>query len=318
MGLRKVNARGIPGDLFSLIRIFVSRYDTVTRVFSLYIGKKRMSRVAIVTGANRGIGLASVRILLKKFNGIVYLTSRNRERGEQAVQSLNAEGLRPEFQVLDIGDDISVDNLRDFMVKRHGGLDVCIHNAGILFPKEDTTPYAERARATVKTNYFDAVKVCDTILPVMKSGGRFVILSASLSLIALQGCRKDVQKFFTSNDLTQDDLNAKMMEFVEKAQTGSPKEFGFDEHAYGMSKLGVNAFTRLTAKRVNDYGQNGILINCCCPGWVRTSMGGENAAFSPDQGAQIPVMLAMLPDSSSNSDPNGEFYRRRKIIRWYE
>lgn len=275
-----------------------------------------MTKVALVTGANRGIGLATIRILLNKFEGTVYLTSRNRKRGEEAVQSLNAEHLQPEFQVLDTGDDASLNNLRDYMVKSYGGVDIFIHNAAILIPKDDPTPYGERVRSTVKANYFDAVNVCKTFLPVMRSGGRYITVSSDLSLISLKDCREDVQAFFKSNDLTENDLNAKMKEFVDTAQTETHKEAGFNAHAYGMSKLGVNAFTRLMAKHVNDYGQKGILINCCCPGWVRTSMGGQNATYSPHQGAEIPVMLALLQEGGH--EPNGEFYKRRKLIRWYE
>ena len=87
-----------------------------------------------VTGSNKGIGFAAVRALCKQLdNGVVYLTSRNEERGKEAVAKLNKEGLKPQFHQLDIDDRTSVERLRDYLKKTYGGLDILINNAGIAF-----------------------------------------------------------------------------------------------------------------------------------------------------------------------------------------
>ncbi|EGW00854.1 Carbonyl reductase [NADPH] 3 [Cricetulus griseus] len=93
------------------------------------------SRVALVTGANKGIGFAITRELCRKFSGDVVLTARDgdEERGKAAVQQLQAEGLSPRFHQLDIDDLQSIRALRDFLLKEYGGLDVLINNAGIAF-----------------------------------------------------------------------------------------------------------------------------------------------------------------------------------------
>ena len=88
-------------------------------------------RIAIVTGANKGIGLAIVRSLCKKFTGDVYLTARDEGRGQEAVKLLNGEGLNPKFHQLDITSQESVDALKKFVVEKYGGVDVLVNNAGI-------------------------------------------------------------------------------------------------------------------------------------------------------------------------------------------
>ena len=89
-------------------------------------------RIAIVTGANKGIGLAIVRSLCKKFTGDVYLTARDEGRGQEAVKLLNGEGLNPKFHQLDITSQESVDALKKFVVEKYEGVDVLVNNAGKL------------------------------------------------------------------------------------------------------------------------------------------------------------------------------------------
>lgn len=91
------------------------------------------TRVALVTGANKGIGFAIVRALCRQFQGDVVLTARDEPRGRAAVQQLQAEGLSPLFHQLDIDDRQSIRALRDFLRKEYGGLDVLVNNAGIAF-----------------------------------------------------------------------------------------------------------------------------------------------------------------------------------------
>lgn len=90
-------------------------------------------KVALVTGANKGIGFAIVRALCKEYTGDVYLSSRDVGRGTAAVDSLKKEGLNPLFHQLDINDPNSVRTARDFFQEKYGGLDVLINNAGIAF-----------------------------------------------------------------------------------------------------------------------------------------------------------------------------------------
>lgn len=99
------------------------------------------TRVAVVTGSNKGIGLAIVQALCKQFSGDVYLTSRDVERGKEAVAKLQEDGLKPLFHQLDINDLQSIRILRDFLKEKYGGLDVLVNNAGIAFKGKTSTVF---------------------------------------------------------------------------------------------------------------------------------------------------------------------------------
>uniref|UniRef100_F7HSL7 Carbonyl reductase 1 n=1 Tax=Callithrix jacchus TaxID=9483 RepID=F7HSL7_CALJA len=128
-------------------------------------------QVALVTGGNKGIGLAIVRDLCRRFSGDVVLTARNVARGQAAVQQLQAEGLSPRFHQLDIDDLQSIRALRDFLRKEYGGLDVLVNNAGIAFKVADPTPFHIQAEVTMKTNFFGTRDVCTELLPLIKPHG---------------------------------------------------------------------------------------------------------------------------------------------------
>ncbi|VFV41762.1 carbonyl reductase, partial [Lynx pardinus] len=134
-------------------------------------------RVALVTGANKGIGFATVRNLCQQFFGDVFsgdvvLTARDEARGRAAVQQLQGEGLSPRFHLLDVDDLQSIRALRDFLRKEYGGLDVLVNNAGIALDIDDHTPLHIKAELTMKTNFFGTRNVCTELLPLMKPQGR--------------------------------------------------------------------------------------------------------------------------------------------------
>ena len=97
------------------------------------------TRVAVVTGGNKGIGLAIVRRMCKEFKGNVYLTARDDGRGREAVKLLEEEGLKPKYHQLDITSSASIENLRAYLQDKYGGLDVLINNAAIAFEFNSTS-----------------------------------------------------------------------------------------------------------------------------------------------------------------------------------
>uniref|UniRef100_A0A452Q8C2 Carbonyl reductase 1 n=1 Tax=Ursus americanus TaxID=9643 RepID=A0A452Q8C2_URSAM len=141
-------------------------------------------RVALVTGANKGIGFAITRDLCRQFSGDVVLTARDEARGRAAVQQLQAEGLSPRFHRLDIEDLQSIRVLRDFLRKEYGGLDVLVNNAGVAFDIGDPTPLHIQAEVTMKTNFFGTQAVCTELLPLMKPQ-EVIMLTSLLHRVAL-------------------------------------------------------------------------------------------------------------------------------------
>nr|XP_002721300.2 carbonyl reductase [NADPH] 1 [Oryctolagus cuniculus] len=273
------------------------------------------SRVALVTGANKGIGFAIARALCRLFSGDVVLTARDEARGRAAVQQLQAEGLSPRFHQLDITDLQSIRALRDFLRKEYGGLNVLVNNAGIAFKTADTTPFHIQAEVTMKTNFDGTRDVCTELLPLMRPGGRVVNVSSMESLRALKSCSPELQQKFRSETITEEELVGLMKKFVEDTKKGVHQKEGWPSTAYGVTKIGVTVLSRIQARHLSEQrGGDKILLNACCPGWVRTDMAGPNATKSPEEGAETPVYLALLPPDAEG--PHGQFVVEKRVEQW--
>ncbi|XP_055018464.1 carbonyl reductase [NADPH] 1-like isoform X1 [Boleophthalmus pectinirostris] len=283
--------------------------------FTLKLLITAMTKVAVVTGSNKGIGLAIVRALCKQYEGEVYLTARDTGRGEEAVKTLNAEGLKPKFQQLDINDLNSITRAAAFFKDKYGGVDVLINNAAIAFKVADTTPFAVQAEVTLQTNFFATRDMLIHFMPLIKPGGRVVNVSSFVGVNTLKKCSEALQARFRSEDITEDELVGLMKRFVEKTKTGQHKEDGWPETAYGVSKTGLTTLSMILARRLSkERPHDNILLNACCPGWVRTDMAGDKAPKSPDEGAITPVYLALLPPGAK--EPHGCFVSEKEVHPW--
>ncbi|XP_038201044.1 carbonyl reductase [NADPH] 1-like [Arvicola amphibius] len=273
------------------------------------------SRVALVTGGNKGIGLAITRELCRKFSGDVVLTARDDDRGKAAVLQLQAEGLNPRFHQLDIDDLQSIRALRDFLLKEYGGLDVLVNNAGIAFKNADPTPFHTQAEVTMKTNFFGTRDVCTELLPLMKPRGRVVNVSSTESVKALKNCNPELQQKFRSDTITEEELVGLMNKFVGDTKKGVHEKEGWPNSAYGVTKIGVTVLSRIHARKLSEQRRGDkILLNACCPGWVRTDMAGPKAPKSPEEGAETPVYLALLPPDAEG--PHGQFVHEKQVEQW--
>ncbi|KAL1788176.1 carbonyl reductase [NADPH] 1 [Sigmodon hispidus] len=291
------------------------RFAALRRLLYAYAAMSSCSRVAVVTGGNKGIGFAITRDLCRKFSGDVLLTARDEARGKAAVQQLQAEGLNPRFHQLDINDLQSIRALRDFLRKEYGGLDVLVNNAGIAFKTADPTPFHIQAEVTMKTNFFGTKDICTELLPLIKPQGRVVNVSSMVSLRALKNCSPELQQKFRSETITEEELVGLMNKFVEDTKKGVHEKEGWPNSAYGVTKIGVTVLSRIHARKLREQRKGDkILLNACCPGWVRTDMAGPKATKSPEEGAETPVYLALLPPDAE--EPHGQFVQDKKVDQW--
>ncbi|CAL8369903.1 carbonyl reductase [NADPH] 1 [Gadus morhua] len=273
------------------------------------------TKVAVVTGSNKGIGLAIVKALCQQFEGVVYVTARDIGRGKETVETLVSEGLKPMFHQLDINDLSSITAAAAYFKDKYGGVDILVNNAGIAFKEADTTPFAVQAEVTLKTNFFATRDMLTHFLPLVKTGGRVVNISSFVGSRTLNQCSPALQERFRSEDLSEEELVGLMQRFVEETKKDEHKKGGWPNTAYGVSKTGVTALSFILARRLSrERHGDKILLNACCPGWVRTDMAGTKAPKSPEEGAETPVYLALLPPDANQ--PHGQFVSDKHVQPW--
>jgi len=265
----------------------------------------RMKRIGVVSGANRGIGLEISRRLAE--HGVrVVLTSRDEAKGRASAEQLKAEELPVEHYPLDVTSADSIRALAEHLKKAHGGVDILVNNAGVSFSGFN----AEIARATLDVNFFGPLHVTDALLPLMRSGGRIVMVTSGLGdRSSLSGPLR--QRFSRPAEMSRDDLVGLMRQFIADVAAGKHARAGWPSSAYGVSKIGLNVLTAQIGKELQEDGR-GILCNAACPGWVRTDMGGSAASRSVEEGAETPVWLALLPEGG----PQGGVFRDMAKVDW--
>ncbi|CAG0894684.1 unnamed protein product [Darwinula stevensoni] len=250
-----------------------------------------MSRVAVVTGSNKGIGLEVVRQLCSKFHGLVYLTARDEERGRKAVQELEKEGLKPCFHQLDIDDQKSIEKLRDFLQEKHGGLDLLVNNAAIAYKAASTAPFGEQAENTIRVNYFGTLNVCKELFPLLRPHARVVNLTSYagfLRNIPDEGLKTTL----ASPDLTVEKLSSLMEDFVKRAKEGKHGEGGWPNSCYVVSKVGVSALSRIQQREFLQDSRVDLVVNHVHPGYVDTDMTSHKGPLTVQQGL-IPFIILL-------------------------
>jgi len=278
------------------------------------------TRLAIVTGGNKGIGYAIVKDLCRLFDGDVYLTARDVGRGLAAVDRLNELGLKPKFHQLDVTDAGSVAAFAAFVADNYAGVDVLVNNAAIAFKAAATEPFGVQAEETVRVNYFALRSVCDALFPLLKAGARVVNLSSSrgrLSLIPGEELRRKL----SSPQLTVDELDALVRRFVDSAKAGDHAQAGWPSNAhaaYTASKVAVNALTFVQQRAFDADPRADIVVNSVHPGSVDTDMiSHEGITLTIEQGSEIPVYLSLLPPGES--DVKGRYVWCDKTVKdWCE
>ena len=271
-------------------------------------------RVAIVTGANKGIGYTVVQALCKQFDGDVFLTGRSEERCKEAVTKLQKEGFSPKCHTLDLDNQSTITKFRDFIKENYGGIDVLVNNAGIAYKAASTATFSEQAAVTCKTNFFGTLDVCNALFPLLKPHARVTNVSSMASQMSISKCSAAIKDKFKQPDITMDQLKALIQQFIDAAQTGKHQEQGFSNSAYGMSKVGVTVMTFIQQRELNSDPREDIVVNACCPGYVATDMSSYKGHKTVQQGADTPVYLAMLP--AGTNSPKGNFVSDRTIQNW--
>ncbi|MCB1503675.1 MAG: SDR family oxidoreductase [Hyphomicrobiaceae bacterium] len=234
-------------------------------------------RVALVSGANRGIGLEISR-QLARLGQMVALGARDTAKGEKAADELRTEGLEVPVIALDVADPASCAKAVSDVAAMFGRLDVLVNNAGVFL---DTTETGQQRALSVSPNTVEQTFRINTLGPLC-------LIQAAVPLMKQQGYGRIVNV---------------------SSGMGQLSEMGGGHAGYRLSKSALNALTRVMAA---ELASQPIKVNAMCPGWVRTSMGGPGANRSVEQGAETAVWLATLEEDG----PSGGFFRDMKPIAW--
>jgi NAD(P)-dependent dehydrogenase (short-subunit alcohol dehydrogenase family) len=275
-----------------------------------------MSKIAIVTGANQGLGLALVRGLCRTLgtDGIIYLTARDRKRGEQAVRGLEAEGLSPRLELLDVRDDASVKALADTIAQRHGGVDIVISNAAARISRE--VPSEQQVRTFVDTNNHGTVHMIKGFRPLLNDGARFIVVASSFGTLASLDPR--LHPRFDAGQMSLTDVDHVMDDYVDAVETGRAAAEGWPGWINPPSKVGQVAAMKVLARELaGEAAQRDILVNAACPALIDTEASRPwfddmSGALSPDQAATDVLWLATLP--TGTREPYGELVQHRKVL----
>lgn len=240
-------------------------------------------KVALITGANKGLGLETARQLGKQ--GItVLMGARDLAKGEAAAAELKKDHIDARAVKLDVNDPADYAAVAKVIEKDFGRLDILVNNAGLLLDSrkgnETSTTSAEVLRKTFDTNFFAVVALTQVLLPLVRKSeaGRIVNLSSILGSLTLHATKGS---------------------YVYDAKT----------FAYDASKAALNAFTIHLAHELQGTK---IKVNSAHPGWVKTDMGGEGAVLEIEEGGKTSVELATLPEDG----PTGGYFHMGKPIPW--
>lgn len=243
-----------------------------------------MTKIALVTGANKGIGFETAKQLAER-NIKVLLGARNEAEGKKAEEVLRKLSLDVTFVKLDISNSADIQNIKSYIESNYGVLDILINNAAVFldsawFGNNTETVSQQTLRDTFDINYFGTVELTQALMPAIKKSkaGRIVNIS---SVSGSFGAHLDESHFL----------------------------YTLKPYAYSASKTALNQFTVFLAHALRETN---IKVNAANPGWVKTSIGSDQAPLTPEEGAKTGVALALMDDNG----PTGTFSQSGEVLPW--
>lgn len=243
-----------------------------------------MTKLALVTGANKGIGFETAKQLAEQ-NIKVLLGARNETEGKKAEQVLQDLSLDVSYIKLDISDSADIENVKSYIEEEYGTLDILVNNAAVFldsawFGNNTESVPLKILRDTFNINYFGTVELTQALLPAIKKSvaGRIVNIS---SVSGSFGIHLDESHWL----------------------------YALKPYAYSASKTALNQFTVFLANALSDTN---IKVNAVNPGWVQTSIGSDQASLTPEEGAKSGVEMAIIDENG----PTGTFSQSGEILPW--
>ncbi|KAF5191453.1 Carbonyl reductase [NADPH] [Thalictrum thalictroides] len=290
-------------------------------------------RCALVTGGNKGIGLEICRQLASNDHILVVLTARDEKKGIEAVESLKTSGLsNVVFHQLDVTDPSSIASLENFLKTHFKKLDILVNNAaeigltieadafrafnGFINVSDENpdlikgvlTQNYYKAEKCIEINYYGTKAVTEALLPFLQLSSSANIVNVSSIYGTLQFIHNDKVKEELNNveSLTEERLDELLQWFLEDFKENKLEANGWPiiVSAYKMSKIALNAYTRMLARKFPS-----MRINCVHPGYVKTDISCNTGFITAEEGAKGPVKVALLPDNG----PSGQYFDQTEL-----
>uniref|UniRef100_A0A0D6QUS6 Uncharacterized protein n=1 Tax=Araucaria cunninghamii TaxID=56994 RepID=A0A0D6QUS6_ARACU len=293
--------------------------------------------VAVVTGASRGLGMQTVRLLVNQGLTVV-LTARNPDSGLALANELGSPNVH--FHQLDVQSDQSVSQLADWLLHKFNGIDILINNAAVNGLHIDRELWASRgfnyrmlvenpsfaegvsedyqsARTCVDINYFGTKRMVKAMLPLLKPspfGSRIVNVSSRAGVLKHIGNEALRMKLADIENLREETIDAFINNYLDDFQSGQVEVKGWPVRIgspYALSKIAVNAYTRLVAR---DFGRHPehhheVYVNCVHPGFVKTDMTDQEGDLTAAEAATFVARIALIPPGG----PSGHFFDKEDI-----
>ncbi|KAM6586142.1 hypothetical protein CsatB_013144 [Cannabis sativa] len=277
--------------------------DAITRWWS-------SETVGIVTGGNKGIGYAMVK-RLAEMGVTVVLTARDEDKGRKAIEKLKTELTHINtnnihFLCLDVSDPSSIASFVSSFNQHFGLLHILVNNAAVSF-NDIGENSVEHAETVIKTNFYGAKLLTEALFPLfcLSSPNTFRLLNISSRLGSTNKLKNPtIRKILEKDDVTEEEVDGMVRLFLEDVKRGQWRSRGWPDlwTDYAVSKLAMNAYTKILAKR---YEGKGLSANCFCPGYTQTSMTRGKGTHTADDVARVGTKLALLPPPDL---PTGKFF----------
>ncbi|KAK7400676.1 hypothetical protein VNO78_11930 [Psophocarpus tetragonolobus] len=266
--------------------------------------------VAVVTGGNKGIGFALVKRLAELGVSVV-LTARDKPRGEAAVQTLREQGLGDylHFLLLDVSDPLSVSTFSSSFGAKFGAtLDILVNNAGVSYNELDHNS-VEHAESVIKTNFYGPKLLIQALLPFFRCSSSSItrVLNVSSRLGSLNKVKNaEIRSVLSREELMEEEIEEVVGMFLRDVRSGTWKSRGWPSYwtEYAVSKLALNAYSKVLAKRYSHH-PSALSVNCFCPGFTQTAMTKGKGTHTADDAAAFAATLALLPPHLM---PTGKFF----------
>jgi NAD(P)-dependent dehydrogenase (short-subunit alcohol dehydrogenase family) len=263
----------------------------------IYAG--RVSRIAVVTGANQGLGYALVGGLAQRLGpeDIVYLTGRDPDRVEQAASRLDTTVARIRTHTLDVRDEDAVTGFAQELSGSHGGVDIVFSNAAARLTPD--TSWSDLVGPFVETNNLGTTRMLRAFAPILRPGGRLLVVASDFG--TLRGLPAGLHERFDTDTMTLADVDTVMTAWRDAVLNGTAEQEGWPDWINIPSKVGQVAAVRVLARERREADSAaGTLLAAVCPGLVDTDASrpwfdNMNEAQSPAEAATALLDLALQP-----------------------